>query len=460
MYELLKKKHRLNTPQVLFLGFLSVILLGAFLLSLPVASASGEWTNFVDALFTSTTSVCVTGLTVVPTYSYWSLFGKVVILILIQLGGLGVISIGIGLLVLVGKRITLKERMLVQETYGMDSLQGMVRLVLRIFKATIAMEAVGAIFYAIQFVPDFGFVKGIGYAVFHSISAFCNAGLDLIGETSMVPYQKNVLVSVTTMVLIVSGGIGFTVWWDLLKNIRMSRKNRVYRGMFTRLQLHSKIAIVTTAVLIFGGALLIFVLEFGNADTIGNMNLGHKVLNSFFESITTRTAGFFAIDQAGFKDTTTLILIVLMVIGGSPMGTAGGMKTTTVVMIFMSIKSSLTGRKDTEVYGRKINSDNIRSGIAVVGVFISFLFLGIVLLSITENKGLLDLTYEAASAIATVGLSRGITASLSVGGKIIIIAMMFLGRLGPITMAMAFTIRRNLTGKQLRELPDGKIIVG
>ncbi len=455
-----RKIGKLDTPRIMIAGFLFLVLLGTFFLCLPVSSAKGEWTSFVDALFTATTSVCVTGLTVVPTYAYWSVFGKVVILILIQIGGLGVISVSIGFFIMIGKRITLKERMMLQEAYNMDSLQGLVKLTIKIIKGTLLVEGIGAVLYAFQFVPQYGVGKGILYAIFHAVSAFCNAGIDLIGDESFIPYSSSVLMNLTTMFLIIMGGIGFVVWWDVKRVLKEAKKNGQYHGMAKRLTLHSKLAIVTSLILIFGGAVIIFISEFQNPDTIGNLPVWDKCMASLFESVTTRTAGFAMIPQQNFRNATLLILVILMMIGGSPIGTAGGIKTTTVGMIYVSMKCTIQGKKDTEVFDRKIGSDNVKTGMAVAGIFILLMYGGIFLLSATQKIPLGSIVFEAASAIGTVGLTRGATALLDCFGKIVIIFMMFIGRIGPITMAMAFSMKRKDGNYHKRELPEKKVIVG
>lgn len=455
------KLSKIGTPKIILLGFLIANLMGACILSLPISSAKGTWTSFVDSLFTSTTSICVTGLTVVPTYSHWSTFGKVVILGLIQLGGLGVVCVAIGIFIVIGKRITMKERIVIQETYNMESMQGLVKLVKNVFKGTMLVEGIGAILYSFHFIPQFGVGKGILYSIFHAISCFCNAGIDLIGESSFVPFHSSILINGTTMFLIVMGGIGFTVWWDVARVIKQTNHSDLRRRQFfKRLTLHSKLAILVTAILIVSGAVLVLLLEYNNPATLGNMNWGDKVMASTFESVTTRTAGCYTVPQEGFRDTTALILIILMLIGGSPVGTAGGIKTTTIAMVLLSVRATIRGKKNTEVFGRRIGAQNIRTGLAVIVVSLLIFLMGIILLSITEDASILDITYEAASAIATVGLSRALSPNLTEIGKVIVILLMFIGRIGPITMVMAFNIKRTKAADNLRELPEKKIIVG
>lgn len=455
-----KTKPMFNTTHLIIYGFAVVILLGTVLLMLPISSAAGQWTSFLDSMFTATTATCVTGLVVVPTYSHWSIFGKCVILTLIQLGGLGVICIAMGFFILIRRRITLKERRLIQDSYNLDNNGGMVKVILSVFRITFTIEGIGAILYSIRFIPEFGVAKGICYSVFHSVSAFCNAGLDLLGETSLSMYYNDVLVNVITMFLIVSGGLGFIVWWEL-QDVMYSviRRELTINKVVERLSLHSKLALVATIIFIIGGAVIVFIFEYSNADTIGELPFGEKIIVSLFESVTLRTAGFSTIPQTGFRDATFFVMCFLMLVGGSPIGTAGGIKTTTVAILWVEILSVVKGKKAAEVFRRRINRENVRTAISVMAISIFCVIIGIMLLTVTEKDvSLRVIVFEAFSAIATVGLSMDFTAMLSDYGKIIIIIMMFLGRIGPITMAMAFMARRRRALD--RDYPEKRIIIG
>ncbi|NLZ81085.1 MAG: potassium transporter KtrB [Clostridiales bacterium] len=455
-----KKSHIFNTTRLIALGFLAVILLGSLVLYLPISAAPGQTTSYIDALFTATTSVCVTGLVTVATYSHWSLFGLVVIIILIQIGGLGVVACSTILMVALRRKITMKDRVLIQNAYNTDNLRGLVVLMKRIVKGTFFVEGIGAISFAFQFVPEFGLVKGIGVSIFHSISSFCNSGMDLIGEVSLVPYVGNPIVNFTTMGLIVVGGIGFGVWWDILHVTKEAFEKRRFRGhLFDKLTLNSKLAISTTAVLLIVGAVLIFIFEYNNPNSIGELPLGHKVLASMFQSVTTRTAGAATVLQQNLTDDSALLSIILMFIGGSPAGTAGGIKTTTFALLFFTTYAVLKGKKDTEIFNRKVSSDNVRTGIAVIVLGATTLLVGTMLVSNIEEFPLLDVLYDTTSAFATVGLTRGITPFLQPSSKFILIVMMFIGRIGPITMATAFTAKRHSVGN-MRELPEKRVLVG
>jgi len=451
---------RVSPTQIIMLGFLALILFGTLLLMLPVSSAAGEATNFMDALFTATSAVCVTGLMTLPAFSHWSIFGQIILLILIQVGGLGIIATTFIIFVILKKRISMRERILIHEAYALDTFQGLGRVILRIFKGALAVELTGAVLYSFQFIPEFGVLKGIWYSVFHAVSAFCNAGIDLLGSSSLSGYVDNPLVNLTTMFLIVTGGIGFCVWWDVIRVVKNAIKIKRFRKqLFCRLTIHSKLAITTTAILLGGGTFLLLLLEWNNSSTIGGMPVWQKVMAAMFQAVTDRTAGFLTIPQENFTDAGMIVNLMLMFIGGSPAGTAGGVKTTTIAMVVLTVVAVIKGRKDTEIFKRSISAENIRTGLTVLSVSFIVLISGILLLSITENAPLSDIIYEATSALATVGLSRNFTGSLQNVGKLIIIILMYIGRIGPITMAFALRLK-NDKGAAMRKLAESRIIVG
>lgn len=452
---------RFSTTHIILMGFAVFILAGGFVLMMPISSASQTFTNPVDALFTSTTSVCVTGLVTVSTHSYWSFFGKVVILFLIQFGGLGFMTCFTMLLLLLRKRVTLKERLIIQDSLNEEGLSGLVKLVKRIAKGTLIAEGIGAFFYSFQFIPDYGVLGGIWRSIFTSISAFCNAGIDLFGDNSLQAYVKNPIVSIVTMLLIVTGGIGFTVWWDISRVIREGIKNHLGIKRNTQyLTLHSKVVLTVTLILIFGGALLIFLLEYNNKKTIADLNIFQKIMASFFQSITTRTAGFLTISQADMRTSTQVISIVLMFIGGSPAGTAGGIKTATIGVVLLFIRSIVKGKERTEAFHRTIPIQNCERAMAILAISLFILISGTTMLTVLEPQmSFMDLFYEATSALATVGLSFGITDALSIPSKILLIILMYIGRIGPITMAIAFGIRRGKAQNGVK-LPEERVMVG
>lgn len=452
-------RKELTPTQIIASGFFVCIIIGSLLLALPISSGSGEWTPYVDALFTSTSATCVTGLTTVNTLEHWSLFGQLVILILIQIGGLGIVTFTTIVLMFMGRRITLKERLLIQNAYNLDTLQGLVKMTIRIVEGTLLIEGIGAFFYAIQYIPDYGLLPGIWKAIFNSVSAFCNAGMDLIGDSSLTPYQGNILINVVTMTLIILGGIGFPVWWDTLRVWKLKKKEKLkIKKCLSKFSLHSKLVITMTCLLIVGGTLLILLLEFNNPQTIGNMPVWKKILVSLFQSVTTRTAGFLTVPQENLREITSFVCIILMFIGGSPSGTAGGVKTVTIAMMILAAASVIKGNEDTEVFHRKITNTFVKKGMAVVLINMGVLIVMTVILSAMEGKDLLNILYETTSALATVGLTRNLTGSLTVPGRIIIIITMYIGRVGPITLALFFN--RKHYGTSARSLPSEKILVG
>ena len=370
---------RWDTMKILVFGFLGVIFLGGFLLWLPVCNR--QPIAFMDALFTSVTAVCVTGLVTITPAVQFTLLGKVILLILIQVGGLGVIGCATAFFLILRKKITVKERVVLQETYNMDKLGGMVGMVKKVIIGTFVVEGAGALFSSFQFVPEYGVIRGIWYSVFHSISAFCNAGIDILGSGSFTKYAGNPLINITTMLLIILGGLGFTVWFDVIGNGKKIYKHEVPRKWwFTRLKLQSRLVLLATVSLIVLGAVLVFVLEYRNPDTLGGMSLGEKVMASFFQSVTNRTAGYATISQSGLHTETKLVNSILMFIGGSPGGTAGGVKTTTFVMLFLGCMTFVKGGNDIECLGRKISTENFRSGFAVTVLAFSAYLVGIFLI--------------------------------------------------------------------------------
>lgn len=455
-----KKNIRWNTMRILTVGFFGVILAGAFLLWLPICNQ--EPIAFMDALFTSTSAVCVTGLVTIVPAAQFTVVGKVVLLILIQIGGLGVIGCATAFFLLLKKRITLRERVVMQESYSMDGLGGVVGMVRKVILGTFVVEGVGALLYAFQFVPEYGLLRGAAYAVFHAVSAFCNAGIDILGADSLAGYAGNPLVNFTTMMLVVLSGIGFVVWYDVIGNVRRIYKKEVpKKWWFTRLKLHSKLAIVTTLVLLLVGALAVFLMEYSNPDTLGGMPLGDKVMASMFQSVTTRTAGFYTISQGALHEETKLVSSILMFIGGSPGGTAGGVKTTTIAMLVLWCITLIRGGKDAECFGRKITVSNFRTGFAVVTLAFLILIGGTLAILMIEKDSvaMTDVLFETSSAIGTVGLTADLTPQLERASQVIIMFLMYVGRIGPMTLALSFAGKQNPKDK-LRELPQERIMVG
>lgn len=450
-----RNKPSFSTTQIILLSFLAVILIGSVLLSLPISSADGRAIPYLDALFTSTTSTCVTGLVTLPTATTWSLFGQIVILILIQIGGLGVITIVSGIMMLLNRKLGVRDRLLIQDAFNLNTMSGLKSFVGKVFLGSIIIEGLGALIYMTVLVPRFG-ARGIFMSVFNSVSAFCNAGIDIIGENSLCDFAANPIINSVTSVLIILGGLGYIVWWDIIRVVKS--KGFAPRRVFRHLTLHSKIAISATLVLIFAGALLIFVFEYSNPLTIGDMSLFDKIQVSFFQSVTTRTAGFASVGQENLTDASALVSLVLMMIGGSPVGTAGGIKTVTFAVLFCSAVATVKNKTCATLFGRSVSSDSIRKALAVTFTFVTICLTSTVLLAATQNANVLDVIYETVSATATVGLSRNLTSGLNSVGKLIIIVTMYFGRVGPISLAVALGSRsavQNVISEPTEEISIG-----
>ena len=450
-----KQRIRASTTHIILLSFLIAVLIGALLLSLPISSADGKAKPFLDALFTATTSTCVTGLVVTPTVSSWSIFGQAVILILIQIGGLGVITIMSGLMILLHKKMGIGDRLLLQDAFNLNSLSGLVRFVKKVVSGTFIIEGIGALLYMIVFIPQFG-AKGVWISVFTSISAFCNAGIDIIAENSLCDYALNPIINIVTSSLIILGGIGYIVWWDVLRVLRLRRTKKV--RFFSALTLHSKIAITATLILILAGAGLIFAFEYNNPQTIKDYTLLQKIEVSLFQSVTTRTAGFATVPQENLTNASAFVCLLLMFIGGSPVGTAGGIKTVTFAVLVASAFASVRNKENTEVFGRQLTKQAVSKAVAVTCMSFIIMFTSTVFLSAVTEANALDIIYETVSATATVGLTRNFTASLGSIGKFIIIVTMYLGRVGPISLAVAF--KRSKDNQNIIRNPIEEISVG
>lgn len=445
----------LSTTQIIMLSFLVAILIGSIVLALPVSSASGKAVPYIDALFTATTSVCVTGLVTVPTVSTWSTFGQVVILLLIQVGGLGVITIISAFMIDLHRKIGLGDRMLIQAAFNLNTLSGLVKFVKKVIVGTLVVEGIGALLYMLVFVPEYGW-NGIWISVFNAVSAFCNAGIDIISENSLCAYALNPVVNLVTCALIILGGIGFIVWWDVIRVIQHFKKQKFkcFRGM----TLHSKIALSASFLFVVVGAAVFFLFEYNNPLTIKGYTVGEKMMLSVFQSVTTRTAGFATIPQQDLSNASSIFSLLLMFIGGSPAGTAGGVKTVTMVVLLGSAFASIKNEKDVSFFGRNIPREIISKAAAITTISFLTMFISTVLLSAVTDASALDVLYETVSATATVGLTRNLTPFLNNYGKIIIIITMYLGRVGPVSLAIAFRTKKE---KQSRvNNPTEEIIVG
>lgn len=430
------QKHRSRPPrrvtasQIIALGFLVIILLGAGLLCLPAAARDGTPTPFLDALFTATSATCVTGLVVYDTYSHWSAFGQAVILLLIQIGGLGFVTIGLLVNMVRGKKIGLRQRFLMRESIGLPERGGILRATGFIFRWTATFEAIGALLLATQFIPRFGFWRGLWYGVFHSISAFCNAGFDLMGVeaaySSMTGWASNPVVNLTLMALILVGGLGFVVWLDLYQRGRRWRRYR----------LQTKLVLTTTAVLLVLPFLFFFFVELRRPVWDG-LSLGEKFWGAAFHTVTPRTAGFNTLDYGTFSETGLLVTIVLMLIGGAPGSTAGGLKMTTAAAVFLSVWSVLRKKRDVQAFGRRLEDDVLPRAVVLVTVYLVLFLGGGSMIALLDEVPLLSALFESGSAVATVGLSLGLTPSLSAPSHLLLIFLMYLGRVGGLTLLYA-----------------------
>ncbi len=444
MSMLIRGKKKLTSYQTIILGFMGVILLGTFLLMLPASSRMRVVTPFSEALFTSTSAVCVTGLVLHDTATYWSAFGQLVIMILIQIGGMGVITVAASFAVISGRRISLMQRSTLQEAVSAPKVGGIVRLTSFIVKVTLLFELLGALVMAPVFFRDFGF-RGIWMALFHSVSAFCNAGFDLMGTkmkfSSLTAYADEPVVNLTVMCLIIIGGIGFLTWDDI----------HVNRLHFHKYKMQSKVILSMTAVLLLVPAVYFYFYEFSS------LAPGERILSSLFQSVTPRTAGFNTVDLTKISETGQSVIIVLMLIGGSPGSTAGGMKTTTIAVLFGTSFSTFSRKEDTHFFGRRIGNEVVKNAATILLMYVSLFFFGGVALSIAEGLPMLTCLFETASALGTVGLSLGITPGLGQVSRGILILLMFFGRVGGLTLVYAAL---SGTKKQPAKLPQERIMVG
>lgn len=424
-----KTKRRMTQVQVIALGFLILIFTGSLLLMLPFATAEGEYTSYLDALFTATSASCVTGLIVQDTFLHWTWFGRTVILVLIQIGGLGFISIGVFFAVLLRRKISLRQRGLMQESVNALHISGMVKLTRFIIKWTLIMEGAGALLLSFRFVPQYGFWTGIYYSVFHAVSAFCNAGFDLMGHKapydSFVSYQGDIYVNLILMALILIGGLGFLVWVDL--------KN--HKFAFRKMELHTKIVLVMTILLIVIPAVLFWLIERNHI--LSDVSLLEQIISSLFAAVTPRTAGFNTVDVAAMGENSKLLTIFLMFIGGNPGSTAGGIKTTTFVMMLLFIGANFRGNKSCNLFGRRLDEAGIQKAMVVFGTNLFLALIVSFIISSVQRLPMLDILFEAFSAIGTVGMTTGITRDLTVISRILIMFLMFCGRTGSLSFAMS-----------------------
>jgi trk system potassium uptake protein TrkH len=448
------RQKKMRPAQILALGFMGIILAGTLLLMLPISSSTGLGIGAVNALFTSTSAVCVTGLTVIEVGRDLSLFGQIVLLALIQIGGLGFMTMATTIFLLLGKRITLRERLVMQEALGEFRLTGLVRLTRNILIMTVCIELCGALLLSTRFVPIYGWAKGLYYGVFHSISAFCNAGFDLVVESeSIIAFQNDVVVNFTIMGLIILGGIGFSVIYDIVKKRR-----------FKRFSLHTKVVLCVTVFLILFGAVAFFALEIDNPKTLGDPDMPwySKGMGALFQSVTVRTAGFNTISQDHLSLSSKILSMLLMFIGASPASTGGGVKTTTFAVVMLLVYNTIAGKPNLNLFKRRLSPGIAQRALSIIVISIAIVLISAMGMSLVEPTSIPSesLMYEVFSAFGTVGLSTGITADLHVVSKFILIITMFFGRVGPLTLTLALALRQSHNKSAAYKYPEDRLMVG
>lgn len=458
-----KDKHHMRPTRQIAISFLVVIFIGSLLLSLPICNNSTVQ-PYLDNLFVATSATCVTGLVPMVTVEQYSIYGQIVLIILIQIGGLGFLTFLNVLLIKMRKKLSLTNKLVLQEALNQPSMSDIPKLVKNVIRYTFLIEGIGAVLLSFVFVPDYGFIKGIYYGIFHAISAFCNAGFDIIGNASLVPYQTNLIINFTIPALIILGGLGFIVWFDVGSKLKKEFKRPTKfskHHFFTSLTLHSKIVVIMTTILLVSGMVLFYLCEFNNPETIGNLSFFDQLQVSFFQSATLRTAGFATVDIFSLHTATKLMTCVFMFIGGSPAGTAGGIKTVTFAVMILMVYNIYRGQKELTIFRRRIKKRLIIRSFSIIAISVAIVFSGLFALSVTENQSFIDIAFEVFSAFATVGLSASLTPSLSAIGKIVVILLMYVGRIGPITMIISFTRKSHMNNKA-KDIgyPDEDILLG
>ncbi|MDT2753900.1 TrkH family potassium uptake protein [Enterococcus pseudoavium] len=452
----MKKEKRgsfaIHPIQFIAIGFAGIILIGSLLLTLPMVTQNGQGTSFIDALFTATSATCVTGLTTLVTNTHWNMGGQLIILFLIEIGGLGFMMMPFVFFALMKKRVGLLTRIILRESLNLDSLSGVIRLMLYILRFAVVFQLLGGLLLAIDFIPTYGFATGLWYAIFHSVSAFCNAGFDLFGD-SLVSFQDNPYVLFVIASLIVAGGLGFIVWQDLM-NFRKTK----------RLTLHSKLALTISLSLVLAGIFVFYISEAGGRDIVASTSPIHRFANLLFMSVTARTAGYFSVDYGNVSQAGILFTIVLMFIGGTPGSTAGGLKTTTFGVLVIRTISMLKGREYAEVFQRTIRPSVVSRALTLFFITLSLCIAVTMVMSVTELlphfRGIEYLLFETFSAFGTVGLTMGLTPNLSIIGKLLIISLMYIGRVGILTVGFSLTMRLMKSNGGHYKLPEESVMIG
>lgn len=446
---LYKWLYKISPTRIIALSFIAVILTGTVLLCLPAASRTGQWTSLPDALFTSTSATCVTGLIIADTFTKWSLFGQIVILGMIQIGGIGLMTVISMVFILLKRKLNMQERKVLMQAAGNVQVGGMVRLIRRILAGTAIIEGAGAVLLSIRFIPRLGWAQGIYYAIFHSVSAFCNAGFDLMGQfrafSSFTDWQYDWLVNLTLAALIILGGIGFLVWEDILKN----------KFKFSRYSLHSKLILIVAGILLIAGTAGYFIFESGY--TMKGDGIPERLLKSFFASTTMRTAGFNTIDYSRMSPSSILLSDVLMLIGGSPGSTAGGIKTTTIAVIFIAMVSMAHGNSDSTIFRKRLGKDLVKQAAVILVVYLTYIILGTMVICHIEGTDLSTTIFEVISASCTVGVTMGITPTLGTVSRLLLIILMYSGRIGGFSLML---VLGELDKKPPLKRPKEKILIG
>ena len=456
-----KRKLFSPTRRIAF-SFFAVIVIGSLLLCLPLSN-NGLSAPYLDNLFIATSATCVTGLVPVVVCEQYSLIGQLIIICLIQVGGLGFLTLMSVMYVAFKKKLTYTHKLVMQEALNQNSMRTLTIYIKRVIRYTVFFELLGAFFLAFVFIPEYGFIKGIYYSLFHAISAFCNAGFDVLGSQSLIPYQQNVIINFVISGLIIAGGLGFIVWVDLRMSLKKYRENfKVFKlkKFLSSLSLHTKIVLIVTALLLASGTVMILLLEYGNPETLGNLTFSEKLLASFFQSTTLRTAGFASVSMGDLYDPTKFLMSIYMFIGGSPAGTAGGIKTVTFALGILYVHSLIKGSDHVQVLKKSISDQVVKRALTITLVSFAITFTGLFILSVTEEIEFIDLVFEVFSAFATVGLSANVTPYLSWIGKIVIIVLMFIGRIGPITMVLVFAKRYSLMKGKSIVYPQSDVLIG
>lgn len=453
------KRKKLDATHSILLSFFLVIFTGACLLNLPISN-TGESAGFLNNLFVATSATCVTGLTPIVVAEQYTVFGQVVMMFLMQIGGLGFMTLVVLFVISTGHKLKMSERGLMLESLNLNTPTKIGSTLKRILKYVVAIEGLGFLLFATQFVPEFGWAKGLFVSLFTTISGFCNAGFDNIGPINLQGHVHNPVVNFTTTGLIIMGGIGYLVWFDVAGKCKALWKREIgFSKFFHSMALHTKLALLMTSILLFGGTLVFLILEYNNPLTIGTFNLFDKVMASFFQSTTLRTAGFSTINGGLAYPSSQLVMIALMFIGGSPGGTAGGVKTTSIAVIVLSIYSQLVGLEQTSAFKKNIAKEAVLKSLAVVGISITFLFVAVFVCTIFEPFSLMELVYECVSALATVGLSLNITPLLTPVGKIVMIVLMYSGRVGVMSIGVSLSKKQSIVKNDIR-YPHENVLIG